>query len=193
MAVRLGRRHIISIIVVVVLAIAFGLFVWSFAHPFDADQAAEPETPSQVTTNEPAPEQPEKPAEEPDSKEVETPTLDPASVSTVAIDSLGVSVSYVKGVPGFAYAISQSGGGTQFAAFSSEQLIGTKCTDDTGVFATIVKNPQQADRATLTSTKTVADTVYGLSLPSATCTSDATLFAQYQAAFKDAFGLIKPL
>ena len=193
MAIRLSKRQTISIVVAAVLTVAVGLFVWSFAHPFERQETENVETAPPITTNQPASEQPKDPVTEPDTKEVETPTLDPTSVSTVAIDSLGVTVSYVKGVPGFAYSIDQSSSGTRFATFSSEQLVGTKCTDDAGVFATILKDPQQEDRATLTATKTVSGTVYGLSLPSATCTSDSALFDQYQTSFKDAFGLIQPL
>lgn len=194
MAKRLGKRQIIGIIVVAVIALAVSLFVWSFSHPFSKnDDQVTPSTPAisnsapEATSEEPEP-------EKDDPKEADASSIDPATVSTVAIEQLGVSVSYVKGLSGFSYSINQSTEGTQYAAFSSDQLAGTKCTDDVGVFATIVKNPQsQEDQTTLSARKTVNGTLYGLSLPSATCTSDSALFSQYQASFKDAFGLIQPL
>lgn len=190
---RLGKRQIIGIIVVAVMALAVGLFVWSFSHPFsEGDEPASTTTPAISNTEPETP--PEPKPERDDPKEADASSIDPATVSTVAIEQLGVSVAYIKGLSGFSYSINQSTDGTQYAAFSSDQLAGTKCTDDVGVFATIVKNPQsQEDQTTLSARKTVNGTLYGLSLPSATCTSDSALFSQYQASFKDAFGLIQPL
>lgn len=117
--------------------------------------------------------------------------LDPESVSSVTIEPLGIVVSYVKGIAGFEYAIYRTNDGTQYVEFMSAELAGTKCTDDTGVFATILKNPpSETDAATAELKKELNGDFYALSLPADTCTSDEALFAQYQAAFRDAFGLL---
>ena len=117
--------------------------------------------------------------------------LDPESVSSVAIEPLGIVVSYVKGIAGFEYAIYRTNDGTQYVEFMSAELAGTKCTDDAGVFATILKNPPaETDAATAELEKQLDGDTYALSLPDDTCTSDEALFAQYQAAFRDAFGLL---
>ena len=117
--------------------------------------------------------------------------LDPESVSSVVIEPLGIVVSYVKGIAGFEYAIYRTNDGTQYVEFMSAELAGTKCTDDAGVFATILKNPPaETDAATAELEKQLNGDTYALSLPDDTCTSDEALFAQYQAAFRDAFGLL---
>jgi hypothetical protein len=189
MAITLERRHSIRIAVAIIIALAIGLFAWSFLHPFEKPA---PQTQPEVSSLQPIPQEPT--ADEPIVDEVEASTLDPENVSTVAIEPLGINVSYVKGIEGFSYNVSQTGVGTQYVELQSEQLIGTKCTDDDGSFATIVKNPKSdEDKTTLSLTKKVGNDTYGLSLPSNTCTSDTALFAQYQSAFKDAFDLLTAL
>lgn len=118
---------------------------------------------------------------------------DPSTVSTVDIAPLGVTVSYVKGIPGFEYVIERTQNNTQYVDFLSPQLAGTKCTDDKGVFASIVQDPVGVDAATISVSREVGGHTYGLSLPDDTCTADGVLFAQYQKSFKDAFGLLKTI
>ena len=187
---KVGKRQSIGITIAVAILLAVGLFIWAFSRP-----SGQKET----DNNQPAPIEDVEVAEEentsePAADEAATPTIDPETVSTVAIDSLALSVPYIKGIPGFSYSISRTGSGTQYVDFVSDQLKGTKCTDDEGVFATIIQSPNaDEDQTTLTLTKEVNGSTYGLSLPSDTCTADAALFAQYQQSFKDAFGLLKAL
>ncbi|NCS83196.1 hypothetical protein GW746_02145 [Candidatus Saccharibacteria bacterium] len=75
----------------------------------------------------------------------------------------------------------------------SEDLVGTKCTDDKGVFATIIEDPSGSESQTLVATTEVGNKTYGLSLASETCTPDEELLSTYQTAFKDGFSSLRPL
>jgi len=191
MAYRVGKRHIIGIAVIITVLLAVGLFIWALTHPYDDTRSDAPaEQPAIVQQDTPETDE----ASEPMADEVETPTIDPTTVSSVDIESLGITVSYLKGISGFSYSIDQTGSGTKFVDFVSDSLKGTKCTDDEGVFATIIQSADSnEDQATIALTKVVNGETYGLSLPSNTCTADTALFAQYQQSFKDAFGLLKAL
>lgn len=118
-------------------------------------------------------------------------TLDPETVATITIDPMNIIVSYVKGVGGFEYAIKRTASGTQYVEFSSPELVGTKCTNDTGAFASILANPGTDANATLTKSIAVDGTKYGLSLTAVNCTSNEALLKRYQASFSDAFELLK--
>ena len=120
-------------------------------------------------------------------------TLDPASVATIDIQPMEISAAYVRGAGGFEYSVLRTSSGTQYVEFSSPELKGTKCTEDNGAFASILANPSTNESATLNKTVTVGGVKYGLSLADETCTKDAALLKQYQAAFSDAFGLLKKL
>ena len=128
-----------------------------------------------------------------DTTDAESTNLDPASVGTLDIAPLDIRVSYVKGAGGFEYQVSKTPSGTEYVEFSSAELVGTKCTDDTGAFASILVNPQSNEASTLDKTTTVSGTKYGLSLASDDCTSDAAKLKEYQKSFSDAFGLLKKL
>lgn len=117
--------------------------------------------------------------------------LDPATVNTLDITPLGITVSYVKGIGGFEYEVLRTKNGTQYVEFRSESLIGTKCTDDRGAFASILVDPKEAEAATLAKTVTVDGTKYGLSLPTSGCTSNPDELKTYQASFSDAFTMLK--
>ena len=119
--------------------------------------------------------------------------LDPETVATIEIQPMSIVVSYVKGVGGFEYAVNRTASGTQYVAFSSPELVGTKCTGDTGEFATILANPGSDESATITTSTTVDDTKYGLSLTAANCTKNPELLKSYQASFSDAFSLLKKM
>ena len=120
-------------------------------------------------------------------------TVDPDSVSVVDIKPMNLAVSYIKGVGGFEFFVMRTANGTQYVEFSNQDLKGTKCTDDTGVFASIVEAPRDNDSPTLSKTTTVDGVKYGLSLADETCTKDPDLLKQYQASFSDAFSLLKAI
>lgn len=118
-------------------------------------------------------------------------TLDPANLGTVEVPGVNLIVTYVKGIGGFEYEVLRTPSGTRYVEFRSASLAGTKCTNDLGAFASILVNPQNAEQATLAKSVTVGDAFYGLSLPSASCTSDTESLAAYQKSFSDAFNLLK--
>lgn len=120
-------------------------------------------------------------------------TVDPATVSTIDIVPMNIVASYTKGVGAFEYEVLRRPNGTRYVEFSSPELVGTKCTNDKGVFVSILESPAADETATLAKTSTVDGTSYGLSLAAATCTSNAELLKKYQAAFSDPFSLLKKL
>ena len=124
----------------------------------------------------------------------ETPTApepDPATFSSIVIESENIELYYTKGIPGFEYRVLRTSSGTTYIEFATEGLIGTKCTDDDGVFASVIKNPSETEAQTVTTITKVGDDSYGLSLASDTCTGDAKLLGEYQAAFKSGFGSLR--
>lgn len=186
------KQKTITIISVVAVVLVAALVVWWLA--FQRSQA-EPDpfitsSQTQDETQPPAPEADEPAEGTPASEDTTAPNIDPATVSTVDIEPLAITVSYVRGIPGFGFLVQRTPDGTQYVEFASEEVVGTKCTNDTGVFASIIVSPSDQDGATISKRVTLDGTVYGLSLPDATCTSDTELFAQYQASFKDAFSLL---
>lgn len=121
------------------------------------------------------------------------PALDPATVATIDIVPMTITVSYVKGIGGFEYEVLRANNGTRYVEFRSSRLVGTKCTNDAGTFASILANPTESERTTLAKTTTVDGVVYGLSLADTTCTSDAEKLQAYQKSFSDAFSLLKKI
>ena len=121
------------------------------------------------------------------------PTVDPSTLTSVDIAPLNLKVSYTKGTPGFEYAVKKTADNTQYIEFTSADLIGTKCTNDEGVFAMITKNPSSADQATISQTAKVGEDTYGLSLASASCTANNDLLQQYQSGFKNGFSSLTSL
>lgn len=120
-------------------------------------------------------------------------TIDPATVSTIDIPPMSITVSYVKGIGAFEYEVLRTPNGTQYVDFRSDDLVGTKCTDDQGDFASILQNPTSDEAATVSQKTTVDGTTYGLSLAASTCTSNPDLLAKYQKSFSDAFTLLKKM
>lgn len=118
-------------------------------------------------------------------------TLDPETVATIDVPSLAITVSYVKGIGAFEYEALRANNGTRYVEFRSTELIGSKCTDDQGTFASILVSPTEDEKATLASTVTVDATEYGLSLADSTCTSNTEKLAIFQKSFSDAFSLLK--
>jgi cytoskeletal protein RodZ len=121
------------------------------------------------------------------------PVLDPATVSSIAISPMSITVSYVKGIGSFEYQVLRTANGTRYVEFRNADLVGTKCTNDTGTFASILDNPDSNEGTTLTKTVTVDGTKYGLSLESATCTANSDKLQAYQKSFSDAFSLLKKI
>jgi hypothetical protein len=117
--------------------------------------------------------------------------VDPSTVATVDIEPVTLTVSYSKGVGGFDFEVLRTPSGTRYVQFSSPKLVGTKCTDDKGAFASIIEKPTADESTTLAKTTTVDGTAYGLSLAESTCTSNSDLLKQYQDAFSKPFSLLK--
>lgn len=117
--------------------------------------------------------------------------LDPATVGAIAIPPMSITVSYVKGVGGFEYEVLRTTNGTRYVEFRSGELAGTKCTNDTGAFASILAEPASNEATTLTKTTVVDGTTYGLALEGTTCTGDVEKLKSYQQSFSDAFSLLK--
>ena len=115
-------------------------------------------------------------------------SVDPATLSSIVIEPLAITASYTKGIPGFEFAVKRSADGTQYVEFSAPELVGTKCTNDTGVFASIIKGVNSTeDSSTVSQKKTINDVIYGLSLTGPDCTSNAELLKDYQSAFTNGF------
>lgn len=181
------------IILAVLLAIIATIALWRYVLVGDGDVTKETDT-TQTTENK-------------DDNDVvdedtdattngETPTdgtsaPDPALFSSIVIDAAGIEVFYSKGIPGFQYRVLRTASGTEYIEFSADGLKGTKCTDDEGVFASIIENPSSSESQTVTVTTKVGNDTYGLSLASDTCTSDTALLQKYQAAFKNGFGSLR--
>lgn len=117
----------------------------------------------------------------------------PETVRTIDIPPISLTVSYVRGIEGFEYEVLRTAAGTQYVEFRGESLIGTKCTDDKGAFATIIVSPDSTEGSALNKVITLDGTKYGLSLSASNCTKDTTKLEQYQKSFSDAFGLLKKL
>ena len=146
----------------------------------DTTSPSKDETPDSNTTN-------------PNSPSSSDTALDPASVGMVDIAPMSISVSYVKGIGSFEYEVLRATNGTRYVEFRSPGLIGTKCTNDMGTFASVLANPTSDEGATLSKTATIDGTKYGLSLSDATCTSNSDELQKYQKSFNDAFSLLKKL
>lgn len=141
----------------------------------------------------------------PPSKEVKNPTesdtpvdttqpvVDPATLASVAIEPLAITVFYLKGTPGFEFTVLKTADKTQYVQFTSPDLIGTKCTNDQGDFASIIKNPSSSETQTTTQTVKVGSDTYGLSLASPGCTGNTELLTKYQTGFKNGFSNLKTL
>ncbi|MBC7564702.1 hypothetical protein H7100_00505 [Candidatus Saccharibacteria bacterium] len=125
-----------------------------------------------------------------DTKPVKT---NPDTLTSVDITPLGATVFYAKGTPGFEFEVLRTVDKTEYVQFTSPDLIGTKCTDDKGAFATILKNPSATESQTTSQTVTVGNDTYGLSLSSAGCTGNVELLTQYQDGFKSGFMNLKAL
>lgn len=119
-------------------------------------------------------------------------TLDPATVSTIDIAPMFITVSYVKGLGAFEFRVLRTPSGTQYVEFTSPELIGTKCTDDKGAFVSIIQNPSSSEsNSTVSQTVDIDTTKYGLALSGTNCTANVERLEQYQQSFAKAFSLLK--
>lgn len=180
------RSLVVAVTVLVVLLLAIGAVatIRSLNQSEDSSQKTTAvEEDAEVTAN-------DTPAQTEPQVAPET-TIDPSTTDQLTIAPMGIAVSYVRGVGGFEYQILRTANGTRFVEFSTGSLVGTKCTNDTGVFVSILESPDATESATLAETVTLDDTTYGLSLADATCTSDAEALKTYQQSFVDAFSLLK--
>lgn len=158
--------------------------------------AGNPPVDAPVQTQETPPPEEKPPATEEEPTETvpkAKPSVNPDQTSSIDIEPMGITVYYVRGIPGFEFVVEKTANGTEYVQFSSPDLRGTKCTDDEGAFASIILNPSATEAQTLTSTTTVGDNTYGLSLADATCTSDQALLQQYQDSFTRAFSLLSSM
>jgi len=188
---RFSKKQITYGAVGAVVALTLGVWIFAFfgPSPSSGPTASEPAvTDTATTTNEevvtPVVDAPVESAEL---------TIDPTTVSRIDIEPLEISVAYVRGIPGFGFLVERTASGTQYVSFSAEALIGTKCTDDKGVFASIIVNPSEQDSPTVTKNISVGGVRYGFAPSEDACTSNTTLFTQYQVAFRDAFPLLQAM
>mgnify|MGYP003582209510 CR=1 FL=1 len=132
-------------------------------------------------------------AEAPQNQTPEESQIDPATVSTVDITPMEITVSYVKGIGGFEYEVLRAANGTRYVEFRSPTFIGTKCTNDAGTFVSIIASPTESESTGLAKTTMVDGTKYGLALADASCTGKPEELQKYQKSFSDAFSLLKKI
>ena len=179
------KRLIVTLIVLaVILLVVAGVYARYTSQTrsdTDTKTTSAADIPPKATTTETDKAEETKPASE-------AVAVDPESLSSVAIEPLGVTVFYTKGTPGFDYSIKKTADSTQYADFTSTDLVGTKCTDDDGLFASIIKNPASSGAdTTISKTVKVGDDTYGLSLTGAGCTNNTELLSKYQNGFSEGF------
>ena len=189
-----GRRKLFTVLAVIgaillIIGIVAVVRALSSNEPTTSTETTKKDTPAvsdeAKSTDKPDTETPEKTPPEA--------AVDPARVTTVNIDPMAITVSYIKGIGGFDFEVKRTPNGTKFVTFSSTKLVGTKCTNDTGEFASIIDSPGANETATLAKTTVVDGMTYGLSLADETCTPDTALLKQYQDSFSQAFTLLKKM
>lgn len=192
------RKVIIALAIILVVLAAIGVFnVINMNNKDKSDPYVPRDTSSSETdiitpTDEAEPET-DAPEVVKDTEPSDSSAIDPATVTTVDIAPMTITVSYVKGVGGFDYQVLRTTNGTHYVEFSSSELVGTKCTNDIGVFASVLADPDTNESTTLAKTTTVDGTKYGLSLEPSTCTSNEDKLQAYQKSFSDAFSLLKKM
>jgi hypothetical protein len=185
-----GKRSlIVAIIVLVVVLLVVGAIVL-------AKKINQPSTTGTANTSKqgaPAKDTTTQTAATNQNSSTTNPVVDPNTLTSIDVAPLGVTIFYSKGTPGFEFSVLKTADQTQYAQFTSSNLVGTKCTDDQGAFASIVKNPSTNETQTISQTVKVGNNTYGLSLASTSCTGNAGLLAQYQTGFKNGFASLKAL
>lgn len=194
------RTLIAALAVLLVLLVAIGTVAFirvlnaGKEDPYLQTDTSSVETPNDTASDQQTkPDTQEEPTQDTQTDEEDEPKLDPATVGTVDISPMEITISYVKGVGGFEYQVLRTSNGTRYVEFRSAELVGTKCTNDEGKFASILADPNETESATISKTTTVEDTKYGLSLEGAACTSNKDKLESYQKSFSDAFSLLKKM
>ena len=192
-----GKRGlIVAIIALAVVLIIIGAVI--IIKKSNQSTSTAPSTTNNLTTSQNGTTNPvpsETPVTDPagGSKTTNTTAADPATLTSVDVTPFNIAVFYSKGTPRFEYSVLKTAGGTQYVQFTSIDLVGTKCTNDQGVFASIIMNPSANESQTISQTVKVASDTYGLSLPSSECTPNNDLLQQYQTGFKNGFASLKAL
>lgn len=188
-----SKKKLYSIIVtaVVLLVVTIGAVVWvnSTRTPPQKPQVEQQAQPDrEESESSPQNEAPEKSPDDDQALEI-----DPALVGSLSIPPAGLAVSYMKGVGGFEYEVLRAEGGRRYVELRNNELVGSRCDKDEGVFASIIESPSESEQATLAKTTDVDGVKYGLSLALPTCTDNEPLLKSYQDAFSRPFGLLKKL
>lgn len=193
MAKRQGKIGLIISISVLLLTILVVSLIVANQRSYNASDTSSTNIDTSSSDNTSGTQQPET-AETPKQEVATEPDIDESRFTTIDVEPLDISVAYEKWVPYFEFYIKRTDDGTRYAEFTYEELKGDKCSDDEGVFITIIENPSTAeDMSTIEKTTVVDGTTYGLTLASDTCTNDKGLLQRYQAAFSDGFSLLKAL
>jgi hypothetical protein len=187
-----GKKGLIVTIIVLGLTLlaVSGIVVWqnlnkSKSVEVSNDASTQSQTPAKEET---------KPEDAPavDPGKTTAPTVDPSTLTSINIDPLGITVFYTKGTPGFEYGVLRTSDRTEYVEFSAPELVGTKCTNDTGAFASIIKSPASPeDKTTISQTVVVGGVTYGLSLTGKNCTANLALLEKYQSGFSNGFSQLK--
>ena len=186
---KIGLKVIIAILVIVLLVLGIFLIAKNANQKSVTKTADTSKNTPSVTKN--------TSTTETDATDTTTPTVskvDPSTLATIDVAPLGITVSYTKGLGAFGFEVKKTADQTQYVDFSADGLVGTKCTDDKGLFASIIKNPSPSEvQGTITQTTKVGKDTYGLSLAGKGCTSNPVLLDQFQTAFTNGFPSLKAL
>lgn len=202
MAHKKGRKKLYTALIVLAILLAvIGVIALVKAMSNNGKSDPYKQTTTQESSNNPSPSKPSTSTNDGDKNSATTnnqssssaASLDPSTVATIDIPPMSITASYVKGIGAFEYEVLRTPNGTQYVEFRSTDLVGTKCTNDQGAFASILASPTDDEASTLSQKTVVSGTTYGLSLPNATCTSNPDLLAKYQKSFSDAFTLLKKM
>ncbi|HRQ86945.1 MAG TPA: hypothetical protein PLY16_02435 [Candidatus Saccharibacteria bacterium] len=193
MASRSGQKTklIVTIVALLVTISMVAVIVWWAQQSKQTAPNVEQDDTSQAAPD-PTPQPSPTPAPDP-SDDDSTNNIDTSNAEELVIEPLDIVMYYDKDLLGFEYHILRTAEGTQYIEFSTERLIGNKCTNDKGVFASFIKNPStEEDRSTLSQETNVNGDTYGLTLTGESCASDLTLLETYQKGLADYFSLLKP-
>lgn len=189
-----SKKGLITTIVILglTLLIVGGILIWqnqnsnnNTAPADDSSETTQPADEEVMTTD-------DTPSDVPNDSEI--PTVDPSTLDSIDIEPLSIAVLYTKGTGGFEFEVLRASDGTRYVEFSNSALVGTKCSDDNGVFATIIESPASPEDSSLISETVVVDgTTYGLSLATDTCTANPDLLKDYQSGFINGFSQLKKI
>ncbi len=189
----LRRRKRIAVTVASLVAglVLVAGFIWVVTHPYSSIDLSNAGQPSSPSTSQPSSGSSTKDSTESPATTTPTqpnpPAPDPSTIKNLTITQWGVVLGYDRTLPGMSYLIKRTGAGTQYVSLMYDGLIGDKCTGDQGEFASIIKDPTNADSTALINTVKLGSDTYGLALPDNACTGDVALFTQFQNSMKTNF------